>query len=561
MLTLRINLKEKSSKYEILSPQEPLLFGRYAISYILNKEISPNIDPLSEENKLIISPGLFADTSIPCGNRLSIGSKSPLTGLIKETNSGGIVAKYISSMGLSSIIIEDIYNSDTISTVIEIKPKEVIFHENIIPEEYGVYDTLDFIKKKWNENVSAICVGPSRINRYKTSSIASTGWDFRPRFAGRGGLGAVMASKNIKAIVFSPGRFNMKYIYDNDELDKLSSRIKHLIENHPLTENFRRYGTAFLLTKINDENALPTENFRRGYFDKIDKISEYKLFELLSKRKNSKISHSCMDNCLIRCSNVYTDEDGNEIVSGLEYETIALFGANCLIEDIDTIAKINRVCNDLCIDTMEIACSVACAMEAGIISWGDGKTVLKILNQETKPDVFKLILNGCYETGTKLNISRIPHVKKQSLAAYDPRVFKGTGVTYATSPMGADHTCGNILPFENQNYIPFSSKGQIELSMETQYKTAVIDTLGLCLFAYHILSSYEDFDNIISECVKHITGNNEFSIQEMGKFIIENEKLFNKKSDMEYKDSLPDFFYNEKIPIVESVFNIQLKGD
>lgn len=173
------------------------------------------------------------------------------------------------------------------------------------------------------------------------------------------------------------------------------------------------------------------------------------------------------------------------MVSGLEYETIALMGANCMIDDIDIIAQMNGICNDIGVDTMDVGGAVAVAMEAGKLSWGDGKGALALINeiaQGTQNGI--MIGNGCLHTGETLGVARIPCVKGQCLSGYDPRVLKGTGVTYATSPMGADHTCGNALPSPaNPDYNPSASENQAPVSQFLQRYFAAIDTLGICLFA------------------------------------------------------------------------------
>ena len=198
-----------------------------------------------------------------------------------------------------------------------------------------------------------------------------------------------------------------------------------------------------------------------GQFEGAEKISGEYMAETQGKRPNSQATHRCMTGCVISCSNVYTDENGKEIVSGLEYETLGLMGSNCMISSLDDIARMNRLCNDLGLDTMDVGAAIAVAMEAGLLPWGDGKAAYALIEEAGKETEKGLMIgNGCLITGKKFGVKRIPTVKGQSLAAYDPRLLKGTGVTYATSPMGADHTCGNALPSPaNPDYNPAASDG------------------------------------------------------------------------------------------------------
>ena len=172
------------------------------------------------------------------------------------------------------------------------------------------------------------------------------------------------------------------------------------------------------------------------------------------------------------------------VTSGFEFESLVLLGSNCGISDMDLLAKIDRLCDDLGVDTMEVGAAIGVAMEGGKLPWGDGATAYKLLAgiADGNPDSL-MIANGCVATGAALGVSRVPAVKGQSCAAWEPRVLKGTGVTYATSPMGADHTCGNALPSPTlPDYNPSSAEGQAGMSQFLQAWFATIDTLGLCLF-------------------------------------------------------------------------------
>ena len=255
-------------------------------------------------------------------------------------------------------------------------------------------------------------------------------------------------------------------------------------------------------------DVLPTKNYSIGQFEGAQQISGEFMAETMAKRPNSQPVHRCMNGCVISCSNVYTDEKGKEIVSGLEYETLGLVGSNCMINNLDDIARINWLCNDLGIDTMEVGAAVGVAMEGGLLPWGDGKATYALIQETVKGTKNgKLIGNGCVATGKALGVKRIPQVKGQSLAAYDPRVLKGTGVTYSTCPMGADHTAGNALPSPaNPEYNPTSPTGQNQISGFLQWYFAAIDSLGICLFASLPLLDMPDLMKHLIACASAVTG-------------------------------------------------------
>ncbi len=196
-------------------------------------------------------------------------------------------------------------------------------------------------------------------------------------------------------------------------------------------------GSAFLVNVTQSMGCLATKNFSAGTFEKAESITGEHMVELMSARPMADPKHSCMRGCIINCSQVYTDEDGELITSGLEFETIGLVGSNCLIDDIDQMARIDRLCDDLGLDTMDVGAAMGVAMEAGLLQWGDGQGAHDMLSKLTSGDEnARLLASGCAVTGKALGVSRIPAVKGQSFAAYDPRVLKGTGTTYATATAG-----------------------------------------------------------------------------------------------------------------------------
>jgi aldehyde:ferredoxin oxidoreductase len=315
----------------------------------------------------------------------------------------------------------------------------------------------------------------------------------------------------------------------------------------------RAFGTPLLVGLMNEMGGLATRNFSRGSFEGADKIGGEAMAALLNGRKGGKASHACMRGCVISCSQVYTDAQGNQLTSGLEFETIGLVGSNCEIDDLDAIARIDGICDDLGLDTIDVGGAAGVAMEAGHIPWGDGARVLEVLASIRRDDPLGLLLgNGCAETGRVLGVRRVPAVKGQALSAYDPRVLKGTGVTYATATMGADHTCGNALPSPaNPGYDPGSPAGQHEVSEFLQSWFAAVDTLGLCLFASVPMLDSPELVGHLLEAVSAKLGVElpDGHLLELGRRVNLLEREFNRKAGFSAEDDrLPSFFREEKLP-------------
>jgi aldehyde:ferredoxin oxidoreductase len=287
-----------------------------------------------------------------------------------------------------------------------------------------------------------------------------------------------------------------------------------------------------------------------GSYDKISNISGEKLHDLVIARGGKK-NLACSPYCVIKCSNLFVDEDGNHITSSLEYETMALNGTNLLIDDLDSLAKIDHFCDDIGIDTIEFGCTAGVAMDCGKIPWGDEKAVFNLLNKEIRgnTDIGKLYGNGVKNIGEKLNAQRIPEVKGQGISAYDPRVFKGMGVTYATSPMGADHTSGAAIagrvPSQTREYGELTeNEGKFDLSFELQVYTTVLDSMGCC---YFIGPSFENME-IVTAAINAMYDLNltREDVINIGKNILKTEILFNEKAGISNDmNDIPEFLRQE----------------
>ncbi len=555
---LRVNLSDLKAKTEDLPKGCEGLGGRAFTSAIVSKEGPPLADPLGSENKLIFSAGILAGTSAPNNGRLSVGGKSPLTHTIKEANSGGAVAQKLVRLGFQALVIEGVAK-ELIS--LRVDQEGVRFVPAASYRNLGNYAVIQRIRKEFGDNTGVISIGPAGEWKLKAASVAVTTPDFHIRVAARGGLGAVMGSKNLKAVMIDDTHSDKVEIKDKARFREASTALSKGILSHPLIGIFRELGTSCLVMMMNAYGCLATKNYSLGQFAGAEKISGEHMIELMKKRPNGQHVHRCMDGCIINCSNIFTSESGETIVSGLEYESIGLIGSNCMIDDIDIVAQINRMCNDIGIDTMDVGGAIGVAMEAGLLPWGDGKAALNLVKEIVKSsDRGLMIGNGCRFTGEKLGVKRIPHVKGQCLAAYDPRSLKGTGVTYATSTMGADHTCGNAIPNPaNPSYNPSASTGQGPVSQFLQSYFAAIDSLGLCLFASLPLLDIPELQKHLVACVSAKLGSSldENYLTQLGMSVLKAERKFNEAVGFTRKDDrLPRFFLEEKLLPGGNVFDV-----
>jgi len=561
MQILRVNMNKLQYSLEDSVDPYKNLGGRGLTSKIISEEVSPKADPLDGENKLIFAPGILAATPVPNSGRLSVGAKSPLTNGIKEANSGGAAAQKLAKLGIQAIVVT---GRAEVLNLLKIDKKGVTFFEADNLKGLGNYQVIEELKIKFGKDVAIISIGPAGEKKLRAASISVTTPDFHIRMAARGGLGAVMGSKNVKAIVIDDEGGDEVEAKDKTALRESAKELAQGITAHPMIGALGALGTPALVNMMNGFGCLATKNYSQGKFDNAEAISGEHLVDLMKLRPNSKAGHRCMNGCVIGCSNIFTDEGGELIVSGLEFETIALMGSNCMISDIDIVAQMNRVCNDLGLDTMDIGGAIGVAMEAGLVSWGDGKAALDLVQEIGKgSQTGTMIGNGCRYTGLKLGVRRVPTVKGQCLAGYDPRVLKGTGATYATSTMGADHTCGNAIPSPaNPEYNPSAANGQGEVTRFLQTYHAAIDSLGLCLFASLPLLDAPDLQKSLVSCVSALRGEalEETYLMQLGGAVLQTEKRFNDCAGFTNQDDrLPEFFVKEALPETGNVFDVPEK--
>ena len=552
---IRVDMESKTVTAEECPEKYIGVAGRGLTSIFVAEEVKPTCHPLGKYNKLIFAPGYLTGTSAVQSGRLSCGAKSPLTGGIKESNTGGTFSQKMAKLDIKALVFEGLPAGDAYY-VVKVDANGVTIDD--APSEImgmGNYEAIKLLQAKYGPKVGVGIIGTAGEMKLTAANISFADPDGNIRSAGRGGLGAVMGSKKIKAVVIDDTGAAKVAIAHPEAFKSASKRFTEALKTHPVTgQGLPKYGTNVLVNILNEAGGLPTENFRRGRNEWANNIGGETMAATIEER-GGKTTHGCHTGCIIQCSQHYVDKQGKYITSGFEYETIWALGADAAIDDLDAIAYADREFDEVGVDSIETSVAVSIAMEAGIIPWGDATAALELIKEIRKGTPLGRILGcGAAAVGQMYGISRVPVVKNQAIPAYDPRAVKGVGLTYATTPMGADHTAGyavatNILKIGG--YVdPLKKEGQVELSRNLQIATAAVDSTGMCLFiAFAILDIADGFnalvDMINARYDLSLTGDD---VVALGKTILKAERGFNQRAGFtNAADRLPEFF-EEPLP-------------
>lgn len=557
---LRINMSELKATYEEIPEKWAKWGGRGLTSAIVFDEVDPTCHPLGPNNKLVIAPGWVSGTpAAPSSGRTSFGGKSPLTGGIKEANAGGLCSQKIAKLGLAAIILEGVPQDGGWYKVFINNDGVKFDHADELVGK-GMIEVDEIIWKNYPNKPAVIGIGQVGERKLSNAGISVNDPENNPgRYAGRGGLGAVMGARGVKAIIIDDKGGPGVEIADHDLFVQGRKKLTAAIQAHDLTKKdggLNAYGTDVLMNIINEAGGLPTRNFSAGQFEGAAKISGEMIHEMVDVRGAGKVGHACHPGCIIQCSNIYPDADGEIIASPIEYETAFALGANCGIADLDYVARMTGECNDIGLDTIEAGNTIAVAMEGGLLPFGDKEGALALFDEIRKGTPLGRILGqGVEATAKAFGVHRVPTVKGQSMPAYEPRAIKGIGFTYATTPMGADHTSGYTIAPEiagvGGKVDPMSMAGKAELSLTFQAATAFIDSTGYCLFiAFPILDIPDGWAGM-AETVAGVmgiqcTGDDVIA---MGKEVLKMERLFNERAGFTPQDDrLPEFMRYEQLP-------------
>ena len=562
---LRVNMSNLEAKFEDFSAEFAALGGRALTSTIVEKEVDPLCHPLGPSNKLILAPGLVTGTIAPSTGRLSVGCKSPLTGGIKEANAGTPFSQQLARMRIAAIIVEGKHEGSEFYTLkVKMDKAEFASADKWIGK--GLYDAYKGLFKEYGNKVGICGVGIAAELLGASSGVCFNDPEGLPsRYAGRGGVGAVMASKGLKFIIVDDTGAPGVEILNEEAFKEGARKIRDALNTHDVTKPggaLNSYGTSVLVNIINEAGGLPQRNFSSGQDDRSEKVSgEVKAEEI--KKRGGKRPHACNPGCIIQCSEIWCKPGGKDPVGVLEYESVWALGPNCGIYNLDEVGELNRACNDLGLDTIETGGMMGVAMEGGLAEFGDGKKALKLMDEiRNKTPLGRILANGTAFTGQAFGVTRIPVVKGQSLPAYDPRAIKGIGVTYATTPQGADHTAGYAIATEIMGVggtaDPMDTS-KADLSRNLQIATAAIDASGYCLFiAFAVLDIPEGLEGVVGT-LNGVLGANltVADVPGYGKSIIDVERKFNKAAGFTEKDDrLPEFFLKEKLSPHNTVFEV-----
>ncbi|MCK4293449.1 MAG: aldehyde ferredoxin oxidoreductase family protein [Planctomycetes bacterium] len=549
---LRINLDTGEINKEDLDLElaKKFIGGRGLGTYFLSEQIDPAIEPLDRANKIIFATGPLTGSQAPTASRYMVVTKSPLSGTVASSNSGGFWGAELKHAGYDLIIVEG--KSE--------KPCYIYINDNTVEirdaENYWgklVWETTDLLAAEAADPKARILtIGPAG----EKMSLLACIMNDKYRAAGRSGVGAVMGSKNLKAIVVR-GTGKTEPAKADQTKEILKGIRKEIQENDVTAKGLPTYGTAVLVNVINESGIYPTNNFQRSYFETADLTSGETLAEKYL------VKNVACYRCPIACGR-RSRLDGIE-TEGPEYETIWAYGANCGVDDLPAIIRANNWCNEYGLDTISTGATIACAMELyekGIIKpdeingpalkFGSAEAIVEWTRKMGAGEGFGAKLaNGSYQLGQEYGAPELSmSVKKLEMPAYDPRGVQGHGLQYATSNRGGCHVRGYMIAPEilgiPEKLDRFSLDGKALWVKAFQDLTAVIDSLGLCLFTSFALTA-DDYKDMFNAIVGEDWTTE--ALLEAGDRIWNLERIFNLKAGVgPEEDKLPSRLLNDPIP-------------
>ena len=532
-----VDMTNQTVAVEDFPDEWKLLGGRGLSAKILTKLCDPTCDPLGPDNVLVLAPGVLSGTSAPTSGRISVGCKSPLTGGIKEANAGGNPGQDLMKLGYRAIVVtgapadsEKRYGVEVDAEGARIKPAD---------EYKGMwnYACCEKLLANYSKTASAVSIGPAGEQRLGGASVAFTdqNQERRPaRHAARGGVGAVMGSKGVKWVAIEPGKARLRTPASRKEFNALNKTYSKDYLDGP---QIFKTGTSSVVPVANMLNTFVYKNRTEGQSPDAENLDGARIVESFEERGGE--MHNCMTGCIVSCSNIVHDADGNYKTSALEFETLTLLGANCAIDSWDKVADLDRLCDEVGLDTIETGAAIAILMDSGGMEWGDAEGAARLIEQIAEgTDLGKAVGNGAVAIGKHQGHARVPHGRGQAIPAWDPRPLKATGITYAAGPMGADHTAGLIV---NPGLV--DAEEQARASQEVQLVNAVCDSSGFCQFLQPNLDDVRAYYGMLYG--EEITRE---QIADMGWETLSEEWAFNAAAGWkDDENGLPDCMVNEGI--------------
>jgi len=541
---IRVDMTAQTATVEDFPEDWKLLGGRALSALILLEECDPTCDPLGPDNVLVFAPGVLSGTAAPTSGRISVGGKSPLTGAIKEANSGGEAGQDLMKLGYRAMVVRGQPADPEKRYGLEVTKDGVRVVESDDVKGMWNYALVERLYERYPRSASFMSCGPAGELRLSGASVACTDEKQRPaRQAARGGLGAVMGSKGLKYIMVDPEKLPVRRPANTKEFYQLCKRYTKGYLDGP---QMFKHGTSSVVPVANMLNTFPYKNRTEGQSPDAQTLDGARIVESFEERGGG--MHNCMTGCIVQCSNVVHDADGNYKTSALEFETLTLLGANCAIASWEDVADLDRLCDEVGLDTIETGAAIAVYMDSGGMEWGDAEGAKRLLREIAEgTEIGRAIGNGALAIGRKRKHKRIPVVKGQAIPAWDPRPLKATGVTYATSPMGADHTAGLIVN-------PGLPADQYAVaSQEAQLINAACDSSGFCQFLQPTLPEIAEFYGLLYG--EEVTRE---QVADIGWQCLQDEWEFNRRAGLtEADDDLPEEMRTEGVgPNQAMVFDV-----
>ena len=545
---LKVDLTDR--KHDIVTLPDTVLLkylgGKGLASYLLYSMNPRGVDPLSPDNCLIFATGPITNSMIWGSSRYGVYTKSPQTGFYSESYSGGKVPEAIDSAGFDAIVVTGKSKSPA---VIVIKPEGVEFHDASDIWGMETYETEDTVNRKFGKGAKksgAVVIGPAGENLVRFALIENDYW----RSAGRTGVGTVMGSKNLKAIVFKGDK--RRPLFDEERVRLFSKELSAESKNNPIVQAYKNMGTPMMVESVNKIKAFPTRYWSEGFFDKWENISAEAL------HKQCKVRPRACAKCFIACGRMTTVLNGRHAglkIEGPEYETIFAFGGLCMVDSIEEIAYLNDICDRLGMDTISAGNLCGFAIEAAKkkkidfkIEYGDVDAIADLLKKiAARQGVGDILARGIGYAARNWNMEDMAvHVKGLELPGYDPRVLKGCGLAFATADRGACHLRATFHNPEIKGVIaPETIKGKAELLVDFEDRLTLMDTLILCRF-------YRDMYpwNRLGEIIEMTTGlkQDKAALRERAAEISTLIRCFNIREGLKPEDdNLPKRFYKENL--------------
>ena len=483
---IRVDMSKLEATTEPFPEAWDLLGGRALSARILLEECDPTCDALGPENVFVLAPGVLSGTAAPTSGRMSVGAKSPLTGGIKEANAGGNPAQDLMKLGYRCIVVKGAAADPEKRYALDVDENGVSLKEVADCKSLWNYALIDHLSESYSKTASFVSIGPAGELKLKGASVACTDSDpvRRPaRHAARGGLGAVMGSKGLKYVAVDAGK---KAVRQGADRKGFNALCKGLSKDYLAGPQPMKNGTSTSVPVAQMLNTFPYKNRVEGQSPDAETLDGHRILESFESRGGG--MHNCMTGCIVQCSNIVHDKDGNYKTSALEFETLTLLGANCAIQSWEDVADLDRLCDEVGLDTIETGAAIAILMDSGGMEWGDAEGAKKLLHEIAEgTELGRMIGDGALVTGKKRGHHRIPTVRGQAIPAWDPRPLKGTGVTYLTSAQGADHTAGLVIA-------PGQPLEEVaRASQENQLINALVDSSGFCMFLMPNMDQIKDF--------------------------------------------------------------------